>query len=187
MISLFKKQGSNPLSPNKKKKKLITSTLQVYSVTSSISALAGPYSSRALSTTMLGTPNLSAILIAFERPKTILHCLSHIKSQYNNTMILLKNQITSSATVAKLGLKKLWCKTHLTSRRQSKNQATHCSWSHIYDEYLVLPRESCKLASSSLHQTPYKRFQRYHYCQRCIRSRIWCSKTILSINARARR
>lgn len=37
-------------------------------VTSSIPALAAPYSSRALSTTFPGSPNLSAILIAFERP-----------------------------------------------------------------------------------------------------------------------
>ena len=46
-------------------------------ITSSISALAEPYSSRALSTIILGTPNFSAILIAFERPTVKFHSLSY--------------------------------------------------------------------------------------------------------------
>jgi len=30
--------------------------------------------------------------------------------------------------------------------------------------YLVHPKETCKLASNSLHQTPYMHFQRPHHC-----------------------
>lgn len=34
------------------------------------------------------------------------------------------------------------------------------------NEDLVLPRESCKLALTSHHQTPYMHFQRRYCCQR---------------------
>lgn len=48
---------------------ILKCTLKPYINTSLISALAAPYSSRALFKISTGSPSLSAIFIAFDRPK----------------------------------------------------------------------------------------------------------------------
>jgi hypothetical protein len=79
-------------------------------ITSSISALAAPYISRALSTIILGSPNLSEILIAFERPAVKSHSLS---CSYQNK-IKLKN-IPSNPWFPS---EKIWSEVILRHKRQ---------------------------------------------------------------------